>query len=528
VSETSPRALPPDWASTELSKIAEINPPLDRCVVSDNVPVDFVPMRAVEPEGGGLLRPEVSTYGKVKKGYTAFVPGDVIMAKITPCMENGKTCVVPELPGAVCFGSTEFHVLRAECGIEARWIANYLLQRSTRHAAQRQMAGGVGQMRVPSAFLETLIVPVPSDSEQTRILDTLDELLSDLNAGVAALERVRAKLKHYRAAVLKAAVEGALTAEWRRQHSAAEPASTLLRRILAERHRRWEETQLAKFQAADKRPPKDWKANYPEPTAPDIAQIWPLAEGWCWASVDMAIVSPIVNGISIKGSKTPPGIASLRLSAMTENGFDYTQRRYLPLKTTDVDDLWIQAGDFFVCRGNGSKKLVGRGTLAQEPKEEVIFPDTMMRLTLSPILRATNWIPTIWSSNIVRTQVERAAKTTAGIWKVAQPDLARIVIPLPPLAEQAAIIEAVEDQLSVIEHLEGDLDAKLKSANALRQSILRDAFSGQLVPQDPDNEPASELLKRIATEREERIRLIAAARRAKPKAKALHRRAAKN
>jgi len=241
-------------------------------------------MRAVEPEGGGILRPEVATYGEVKKGYTAFVPGDVIMAKITPCMENGKTCVVPALPGAACFGSTEFHVLRAEPGIEVRWIANFLLQHSTRHLAQRQMMGGVGQMRVPCAFLETLKLPLPPTIEQRRILDDTDELLSDLDAAVAALERVQVKLKHYRAAVLKAAVEGSLTAEWREKHPPTEPATALLTRILAERRRRWEETQVRKFKDAGKEPHKDWKAKYKEPVAPDITNLPNLPEGWCWGT----------------------------------------------------------------------------------------------------------------------------------------------------------------------------------------------------------------------------------------------------
>jgi type I restriction enzyme S subunit len=196
MSEANEQQLPQGWVQAELSAIAQINPPLDRCILNDNIAVTFVPMRAVEPNGGGLLRPEVSTYGAVKKGFTAFITGDVIMAKITPCMENGKTCVVPELPGAACFGSTEFHVVRTEKDIEARWIANFLLQHSTRHTAQRQMMGGVGQMRVPTAFLESLRVPVPPAAEQQRILESTDELLSDLDAGVAALGRVQAKLKH--------------------------------------------------------------------------------------------------------------------------------------------------------------------------------------------------------------------------------------------------------------------------------------------------------------------------------------------
>ena len=166
------------------------------------------------------------------------------MAKITPYMENGKTTVVPQLPSSICFGSTEFHVIRPEDGsVRAVDRNSFLLQHETRQAAQRAMTGGVGQMRVPAAFLETVRVPVAPSAEQERIADALDELFSDLDAGVAALERVRDKLKLYRAAVLKAAVEGTLTAEWRKQHRQVEPATELLKRILAERRRRWEEEQ---------------------------------------------------------------------------------------------------------------------------------------------------------------------------------------------------------------------------------------------------------------------------------------------
>ena len=145
------------------------------------------------------------------------------------------------------------------------------------------MTGGVGQMRVPAAFLKSLRVPVAPTAEQERIADAFDELLSDLDAGVAALERVRDKLKLYRGAVLKAAVEGALTAQWRRQHPQTEPASELLKRILAERRQRWEAKQLRKFQEKGREPPKNWKAKFKEQVAPDAADLPRLPEGWCSA-----------------------------------------------------------------------------------------------------------------------------------------------------------------------------------------------------------------------------------------------------
>ena len=112
----------------------------------------------------------------------------------------------------------------------------------------------------------------------------------------------------------------------------------------------------------------------------------------------------------------------------------------------------------------------------------------------------------IWDSFHVRRWIETRAATSAGQYNISLGVLKELIVPLPPLAEQETIVEAVEDQLSVIDHLEADLDAKLTNAQALRQAILRHAFTGQLVPQDPNDEPASELLKRIAAERESRAR----------------------
>jgi type I restriction enzyme S subunit len=284
VSGVNVEDLPPGWVASALSEIAQINPPLDRCVVNDNVPVTFIPMRAVEAEGGGVVSPEVRPYVEVKKGYTSFLSNDVIMAKITPCMENGKTAVVPDVVGQVCFGSTEFHVIRSEQGIEPKWLAQFLLQHEVRRIAQRQMTGGVGQMRVPTSFLEAVQVPVAPSAEQVRITDAIDELFSDLDAAMAAL--ARAKLKLYRASVLKAAFEGILTADWRAQHPHTEPATELLRRILIERRRRWEEEQLAKFKAKGQVPPKNWRTRYQEPAAPATSNLPSLPDGWCWSGMD--------------------------------------------------------------------------------------------------------------------------------------------------------------------------------------------------------------------------------------------------
>src|SRR5262249_16010328 len=152
-------------------------------------------------------------------------------------------------------------------------------------------------------FLRKSSLPLPPIVEQVRIADTLDELLSELDAGVAMLERVREKLKLYRTSVLKAAIEGALTADWRKQHQQIEPAAELLNYILAERRRRWEEDQLRKFKEKGQKQPANWKAKYDEPVTPDTLNLPVLPEGWCWATVGQ--LAHVTSG------QTPPGMPSV-------------------------------------------------------------------------------------------------------------------------------------------------------------------------------------------------------------------------
>jgi type I restriction enzyme S subunit len=131
-----------------------------------------------------------------------------------------------------------------------------------------------------------LTLPLAPINEQRRIVGKIEELFSDLDAGVAALERARANLKRYRAAVLKAAVEGRLTTQWRVEHPNVEPATTLLTRILKERRARWEADQLAKYAAKGKQPPKGWREKYEEPTPPDTTDLPELPPTWCWVTVE--------------------------------------------------------------------------------------------------------------------------------------------------------------------------------------------------------------------------------------------------
>ena len=145
---------------------------------------------------------------------------------------------------------------------------------------------GSAQPQITRASLRTVNFPLAPRAEQTRIVTKLEELLTDLDTGVAELKTAQKKLAQYRQSLLKAAVEGALTAQWRENNPATESGAQLLERILQERRARWETKQLAKFAEQGKTPPKEWQKKYPEPVQPDTTDLPPLPEGWVWASVD--------------------------------------------------------------------------------------------------------------------------------------------------------------------------------------------------------------------------------------------------
>ena len=163
--------LPPSWAVAPLELLAEINPRAVALPASETASTHFVPMRAVSEEFGGIDVSARKPFAEVKKGYTAFHAGDVLFAKITPCMENGKLALVPPLEEGIGFGSTEFHVVRARADVTPRWLAHFLSQAQFRKFARQHMTGTAGQMRVATSWLACTTLPVAPPAEQTRIVD---------------------------------------------------------------------------------------------------------------------------------------------------------------------------------------------------------------------------------------------------------------------------------------------------------------------------------------------------------------------
>jgi type I restriction enzyme S subunit len=193
-----------------LGKVVDFNPRLGKDELADDSLASFIPMKCVEKESGRFEPLGDRKVAEVRKGYTPFRDGDVIFAKVTPCMENGKAAVLKGLTNGVGFGSTEFFALRPKNGLEAKYLFHFILQSNFRRDAARNMTGAVGLRRVPKSYLEQQTIPLPNPDQQRRIVAEIEKQFTRLEAGLAALRRVQANLKRYRAAVLKAACEGRL------------------------------------------------------------------------------------------------------------------------------------------------------------------------------------------------------------------------------------------------------------------------------------------------------------------------------
>ena len=249
--------------------------------------------------------------------------GDLLVTKMGD--PPGDTSIYPKhLAPAVI--TADCIRLKPEAAVTSSAFLRYWLRSPSQRSRILAETKGVAQKKLSLRRFRQIEMRLPPTPEQQRIVEALDAYLSRLDAAAEGLKRVEANLKRYRAAVLKAAVEGRVVpteAELaRREGRDYEPASVLMERILKERRRRWEEAELAKLKAKGKVPANDkWKAKYKEPVAPDVESLPSLPEGWCWATVDQLLRESMRNGHPAPKSPSDQGIRTLTLTAVTVGDF---------------------------------------------------------------------------------------------------------------------------------------------------------------------------------------------------------------
>jgi type I restriction enzyme S subunit len=483
--------LPNGWVKATINELCDLNPKHDN-ELSDETLVSFVPMAAVSDVLGTITEPQVRMLGEVRKGYTHFADGDVIFAKITPCMENGKAASVRGMTNGLACGTTEFYVFRSRGAIDQDFLFHFIRQMSYRRAARATMQSGVGQARVPQEFVLKTELLVPPRAEQRRIAAKIEALQERSQRAREALSEVGPLLEQFRQSVLAAAFRGDLTADWRAAHPNLEPAIGLRLRIGAERRRCWEEAELAKYEAKGQKPPNNWQDKYKAPEPVDDFDLPELPGGWVWASVD-EISSHIVDCPHSTPKWTEEGKLCVRTTEFRPGQLDLANARFVSQETFDerTNRLKPQPGDVLYSREGGIL-----GISCQVPADtELCLGQRMMLMRteghfLSRLLM--HWL------NSPRT-LDRVKRLTLGS---ASPHLnvgevKRFPVPVAPRDEQLKLLEQIESCLETPEvcgQMATDYEQQLDHLN---QAILTKAFRGELESQDPSDEPASVLLERI-------------------------------
>ena len=485
--------IPPGWVTTNLGSLLTVlrgvsykKPDARYSADTGLVPI----LRATNIDRTLNFESLVYVPSRYIKEEQFLKPGDIVIAASSGSQSVvGKAAqLTREWPGsfgAFCLG------LRPDARLSNQYLAWFMQSQGYRNRVST-LAAGVNINNLKREHLEEIPLPLPPLPEQRRIVAEIETQFTRLDASVSALRRAQANLKRYRASVLKSACEGSLVpteAELARSEGRDyEPSDALLERIQTERRARWE--------SQEKR-----RGKYKEPSAPDTSDLPVLSEGWAWTT--LAQISEIQGGIQKQPKRAPARNAFpfLRVANVLRGNLDLEEVHQIELFPGELDKLRLVSGDLLIVEGNGSPSQIGRMATWKGEIENCVHQNHIIRARVYSGIEA-GFVESYWNSPTGSSLVLDVASSTSGLYTLSVSKVSDILLPLPPLAEQFRIVAEVERRLSVIQQAEATVMASLARADRLRQSILKQAFSGQLVPQDPDDEPASALLERIRDDRE--------------------------
>ena len=407
--------LPPGWRRVKLGDVAAINPRRPPSIPhSPDTPTTFVPMASIKEDAGGIETPLLKPFAEVSKGYTYFEEGDVLFAKITPCMQNGKHAIARGLSNGFGFGTTEFHVIRPKAQLTPEWIHLFVRQPKVLKNAAKHFRGAVGQQRVPKEFLAHLPIPLPPLAEQKRIVARLNEQM-------AVAEKAR-----------KAAEE--------LLDNARALPNAFLREALP-----FEEQRL----------PRNWRWVA-------LGEVCDLIRGVVFEKTQ-ARLTPTAKHLPVLRAGNISDVL------ITEDDLVWIPEHFISREQR------LQSGDIVMCISSGSASVVGKtaSLYGDWPGTIGAFCAIIRARPLGAqhflgyYLRSAGF--TAWRDSQARG---------ANIQNLRTSELLRLPIPLPPLAEQKRIVARLNKQTGTAEQARRAAEAALADLRAVPNALLRRALAG--------------------------------------------------
>jgi type I restriction enzyme S subunit len=411
------RNLPTGWHRVKLGEVCVINPRRNDITRPDTEVTSFVPMEAVDAEKAIICEVRERPFAEVKKGYTYFEEGDVLFAKITPCMQNGKHAIARNLIEGFGFASTEFHVIRPAQEILAEWIHHFIRQPAVLQEATKHFTGAVGQQRVPDDYLESLEIPLPPLDEQQRISGMLHEQM-------AAVEKARAAAQ-------------------------------------------------ARLEAVKTLPAAFLRQVFPQPGQP-------LLSGWRWVRLG-EVLQETRNGLYKPDTYYGTGTRILKMFNIgrLDGAWDLSRLDFIELTEKESAAYRLEEGDILFNRVN-SNELVGKCAVVDSHTAGAVYESKNMRLRPDSAKACSHFAATFLNSSGGRNQIEKRLKQSVGQATVNRSDLDSLEIPLPPFAEQRRIAGVLRQQMAVVEMARTAAEEELQTINALPAALLRRAFNGEV------------------------------------------------
>lgn len=436
---------------------------------------------------------------------TFLEDGDVLISRLPDPL--GKCCLFPLSGDQAFVTAVDVSIVRLHREVDPTWFVYFFNAPPIKHQIYQHQTGTT-RKRISRKNLGKINLALPPKDEQRRIFAKIEELFSELDKGVQSLETARAQLQTYRQSLLKAAFEGRLTEQWRRDNAdKLETTDQLLEHVREEREARYQQkleewkAAIAKWEENGKIGKKPTKPTIDKPLpeiSDDELEILPRIPRQ-WKYVRLYDVATVGSGVSLSKDReiyNPIEVPYLRVANVQRGKLVLDEVKTMAVERTALRSLLLRKWDILFNEGGDRDKL-GRGWVWENQIDTCITQNHVFRATTYLGDEFQSKFISYWGNVFGRDYFEKFGKQTTNLASINKTVLKMFPVPLPPLYEQREIVQRIEAIDTEVALLENQIKNELSRSEALRQSILKRAFEGKLVSQDPNDEPASVLLERI-------------------------------